>query len=78
MVNTVVKCSHTVMYSLRAITFGNDIQLSVESLQLPEILGLEYPQEFILNLTDFAFTGNPVKIFNITENVFYQIGLHLR
>ena len=77
MVNTAVKCSHTVMYSLRAITFGNDIQLSVESLQLPEILGLEYPQKLILDLADLPLAGNAIKILNIIQDIFHQIRLHL-
>ena len=77
MVNTAVKCSHTVMYSLRAITFGNDIQLSVESLQLPEILGLEYPQKLSLDLADLPLAGNAIKILNIIQDIFHQIRLHL-
>ena len=77
MVNTAVKCSHTVMHSLRAITFGNDIQLSVESLQLPEILGLEYPQKLILDLADLPLAGNAIKILNIIQDIFHQIRLHL-
>ena len=68
---------HAVMNSLCSVAFGNDVQLSVKSLQLPQILGLKDPEKLILDLADFTFTGYPVKILNIIQNILHQIGLHL-
>ena len=50
----------------------------MESLQLLKILGTEYTQEFVLNLHDLAFVCDLVEIFDIDQDIFYQVGLHLR
>lgn len=69
--------SDIMVNSLGAVTFRDNIKLSVKTLQLFQIFGMENTKKFCLNFGNLPFAGYAVKIFYIIENIFYKIGLHL-
>ena len=63
--------SDIMVNSLGAVTFRDNIKLSVKTLQLFQIFGMENTKKFCLNFGNLPFAGYAVKIFYIIENIFY-------
>jgi len=58
--------------SLGTVAFRNNIQLSVKTLQLFQILGMENPEEFRLDLNHLPLAGYTVKVLYIIEEYLSQ------
>jgi len=65
------------IHCLCPVSFGYNIKLSVEPLQLLKIFCFKYSQELILNLHNLPLICNLVQIFNVDQNILHQIRLHL-
>ena len=69
--------SDIMVNSLGTVTFRDNIKLSVKTLQLFQILGMENPEKFLLVLNHLPLAGYTVKVLYIIENIFHKIRLHL-
>ena len=65
--------SDIMVNSLGTVTFRDNIKLSVKTLQLFQIFGMENTKEFCLNFGNLPFAGYAVKIFYIIENIMNPI-----
>ena len=65
------------IHCLCPVSFGYNIKLSVEPLQLLKIFCFKYSQELILNLHNLTFICDLVQVFDINEDIFHQVRLHL-
>ena len=64
--------SDIMVNSLGAVTFRDNIKLSVKTLQLFQILGMENTKEFCLNFGNLPFAGYAVKILYIIVEYLLQ------